>query len=82
MFRLPGSGERVVRRFLKEEKIQMLYDFIDSLGDKIQFENPSKGSYMILQSLPRKEFTNKGKTLGEEGLFPRAMLQIKENEWK
>jgi len=30
--------------------------------------------------MPRKEYTNKEKTLGEEGLFPRAMLQIKETE--
>jgi hypothetical protein len=30
--------------------------------------------------MPRKEFTDKEKTLGEVGLYPRAMLQIKEND--
>ncbi len=30
--------------------------------------------------MPRKEYTNRDKTLAEEGLFPRAMLQIKEVE--
>jgi hypothetical protein len=32
---MPVSGERISRRFLKTEKVQMLYDFLDSLGDKI-----------------------------------------------
>lgn len=30
-FRMPLSGERVQRRFLKTDKIQLLYDFIDDL---------------------------------------------------
>jgi len=30
--------------------------------------------------MPRKEFTDRSKSLGEVGLHPRAMLQIKENE--
>jgi hypothetical protein len=30
--------------------------------------------------MPRKEFTHKDKRLEEVGLFPRAMLQIKEND--
>ena len=48
MLRLPGSGERVQRRFLKGEKIQKLYDFVDSLGpEKLQFEHGGAG-YTIL----------------------------------
>ena len=80
VFRMPGSGERVSRRFLKGDKIESIYNFVDSLGpEKLQLENHEKG-YSILQSMPRKEFNNKEKTLGEVGLHPRAMLQIKENE--
>jgi hypothetical protein len=30
--------------------------------------------------MPRKVFNNKEKTLAEEGLHPRAMLQIKESD--
>jgi hypothetical protein len=30
--------------------------------------------------MPRKEFTDKDRKLDEVGLFPRAMLQIKEND--
>ena len=33
VFRLPGNGERVNRRFLKTDKVQILYDYIDSLGE-------------------------------------------------
>lgn len=35
VFRLPGSGERVSRRFLKDQKIELLYMFIESISDKI-----------------------------------------------
>ena len=32
--------------------------------------------------MPKKLFVDKEKTLAEEGLFPRAMLQVKEDdEW-
>ena len=30
-FRMPLSGERLQRRFLKTDKIQLLYDYIDDL---------------------------------------------------
>lgn len=53
--------------------------FIDSLGDKVQFESGNaQPVYQILQSMPRKEFRDREKTLGEVGLFPRAALQVQE----
>lgn len=55
VLRMPGSGERVSRRFLKTDKIQMLYDFVDSLGEKVQFETPG-AQFVIFQSMPRKEY--------------------------
>jgi len=39
VFRLPGSGERVQRRFLRGETVEVLYRYIDSIIDKIQFES-------------------------------------------
>ena len=36
--------------------------------------------YTIIQTMPRKEFTDKEKTLGQEGLFPRAALVVKEDD--
>lgn len=40
IFRMPLSGERVRRRFLKTDTISLLYDFIDSLqaSKQCQFE--------------------------------------------
>ncbi|CDW77100.1 fas-associated factor 1 [Stylonychia lemnae] len=79
VFRLPGSGERVSRRFLKTQKIQLIYDYIESLGEQLQFETPHC-DFIIFQSMPKKEYNDMERTLAEEGLFPRAMLQIKEKE--
>jgi hypothetical protein len=31
IFRMPVSGERVKRRYLKSDTVQLLYDFIDHL---------------------------------------------------
>ena len=76
VFRLPGSGERVSRRFLKDNTVDLMYLYIDSLH--ITLEHSSK--YVILQSMPRKEYRDRGRTLVQEGLFPRAVLVIKEDE--
>ena len=72
VFRLP-SGDRETYRFLKHVKVGVLYDFVDSLGDKVKFETPG-ADYTILQSMPRKEFVDNEQSLQEAGLFPRAML--------
>lgn len=78
---MPGSGERVSRRFLKGQTVELLYHYIDSIIDKIQFESGNTHpSYTIMQSMPRKEFLDKSRTLTEEGLFPRAALQVKEDD--
>lgn len=53
-----------------------MYDFIDSMGDQLEVEHNT--NLEILQTMPRKVFNNKEKTLAEEGLFPRAMLVVKE----
>jgi len=76
IFRMPQTGERVTRRFAKTDKIQALYDFIDS--NKVQFENESN-TFDIIQNIPLKYFNNKEKTIEEEGLHPKALLQIKEH---
>jgi len=38
-----------------------------------KLEDSSKG-YVIMQSMPRRDYTERQKTLGEVGLHPRAML--------
>ena len=59
--------------------MQRLYDYVESMGDQLQLESIEKG-FSIIQSMPRKEYTDKEKTLAEAGLYPRAILIVKEND--
>ena len=78
IFRLP-DGKNIERKFLKTDKISLLYDYIRSLGKDIYTEEEYQ-NFSILQTFPPKNFEDKlNKTLEEEGLFPNSMLQIKEN---
>lgn len=75
--RLP-SGESITRRFLKTDKIQLLYDFVTSLGNETGFES-SHSSFSIRQPMPPKEFEEMDKTLAEEGLHPRCRVIVREH---
>ena len=46
-FRLPISGERMARRFMKDDKIEILYAFIDHLNHKgdCSFELESQSNF-------------------------------------
>ena len=76
-FRLPNSNN-VQRRFLKTEKVQLLYDYILSLGEENGVDG--HGDIEILQNFPRKVFDQVDKTIESEGLHPRAKLYVKEQE--
>ena len=76
-FRYP-DGEKVKnRRFLKSHKIQNLYDYIASLGKEIYSEEGNSG-FSLYQPFPPKKYTNMENTLEQEGLFPNAVIQIRE----
>jgi hypothetical protein len=80
MFRFPNGEKSIQRKFLKQDKIEILYEFIKSLGRDIFTENEHH-HFSLLQSFPFKTFDDKkDKTLEEEGLFPNSVLQIKELE--
>ena len=67
------------RKFLKTNKISVLYDYIKSLGREIYSEDQYH-SFSIIQTFPFKNFEDKlNNTLEEEGLFPNSVLQIREN---
>ena len=68
-FRLP-KGERVVRRFLKTNTIQALYAYISLTKDL------EDGTYEISQPVPRKVYSDVKATLEQEGLAPRATVQV------
>ena len=79
IFRLPDGEKNIQRKFLKTDKIAILYDYIRSLGKEIYSEEGCH-NFSIIQAFPFKNFENKlNNTLEEEGLFPNSVLQIKEN---
>ena len=80
LFRFPNGENSIQRKFLKQDKINILYDFVKSLGRDIYTENYFH-HFSLLQTFPYKLFDDrKGNTLEEEGLFPNSVLQIKEIE--
>ena len=77
-FRLPDGEKILERKFLKTDKILMLYEFIKSLGREIFMEEDNH-HFSLLQTFPYKLFDDiQEHTLEEEGLFPNSVLQIKE----
>ena len=77
LFRYPDGNRNVERKFLKNDKISLLYDFIETLGRDIYTENDNN-KFELIQTFPFKKYDDLNKTLEEEGLFPNSMLQIKE----
>ena len=78
IFRMPLTGERIQRYFLKTDSIQTLYDFVDHLqyNQKCKFEGVEDWTddYTLVQSMPRKMFADKDKTIEETGLFPKGAI--------
>ena len=76
-FRYPDGDKRRDRRFLKTDKIKILYEYIISLGNEIYTED-GNGVFSLYQPFPPKKYDNMESTLENEGLFPNAVIQIKE----
>lgn len=74
IFRYPDMSSRCERRFLKSDKVRLLYDFVDSLGSDIFVESDK---YDLIQPFPYKCYNEMDKTLEEEKLL-NAVLQIRE----
>ena len=76
-FRYPDGSKNIKRRFLKSHTIQNLYDYITSLGREIYTEEENN-NFSLFQPFPPKKYDNMDNTLEKEGLFPNAIVQIKE----
>ena len=76
-FRYPDGDKRRDRRFLKTDKIKILYEYITSLGNEIYTED-GNGVFSLYQPFPPKKYDNMESTIENEGLFPNAVIQIKE----
>ena len=80
MFRFPDGEKVVERKFLKTEKVSLLYLYVNSFGNQIYNEKEEKG-FSLIQTFPFKNFDEvQENTLEQEGLFPNAMLQIRISE--
>ena len=77
-FRYPDGETTKNRRFLKSHKIQNLYDYVTSLGEEIYTEKQNK-NFTLLQPFPPQIYDNLENTLEQEGLYPNALVQIKED---
>ena len=76
-FRYPDGEKRKDRRFLKNHTIQNLYDFVTSLGREIYTEEDNN-DFSLFQPFPPKKYEQMENTLEQEGLFPNAVIQIRE----
>ena len=77
MFRFPDGEKTVQRKFLKSDKVSLLYTYIKSLGREIYTEN-NENSFSLVQPFPFKNYNElQDNTLEQEGLFPNAVLQIR-----
>lgn len=73
-FRLP-DGNTTERRFLNTSKVQILYDYIDTL-DYI-FENECS-KYDLIEPFPFKSYNNLDSSLKDCGIVNNTLLQIRE----
>ena len=79
IFRFPDGEKSIERKFLKSDKIAVLYNFVKSIGREIFSEPDSNDFDIICLDFPPKNLEDKkSHTLQNEGLFPNSILQIKE----
>jgi len=69
-FRLP-DGSKQQRNFMKTDTVGRLYDYIDSLEGEL-------GTYELATSFPSHSLSNRDGSLESEGLYPRAVLHIRQ----
>ena len=79
IFRVPDGEKNINRRFLKTDKIKVLFNYVKSIGRDIFMEPDSTGFDILCIGFPPKNLEDKkNNTLEEEGLYPNSMLQIRE----
>ena len=77
-FRYPYDEKYINRRFNKNDKIEVLYDYVESLGKEI-YSKTIYHSFELIYGFPPINFENKkDKTLDDEGLFPSSTINIVE----
>ena len=74
IIRYPNTGKRASRRFLKDDKIQYLYNYILSLDDLLQEINYQ--SFKMSQPFPQKFFEDLDESFENYGLYPDGIIDI------
>jgi hypothetical protein len=69
------DGKRIQRKFLKTEKLQIVFDWVFLESNQTVNLNHSH-KFRLMSTLPKKEYTDPSKTLEELGLSPSATLVI------
>ena len=72
IFKFPDGKNKIEKKFLKTEKIQNLYDFINTINLNIKYD--------LISIFPYKQFKDYNKTLEEEELYPSCVIQIRSLE--
>ena len=80
ILRYPDGEKTIERRFLKTEKINVLYLLVKSKGREIFFDQESNNFDLIYGFPPKNLDNSKNNTLEDEGLSPNAIIQIREKE--
>ena len=78
ILRYPDGEKTIERRFLKTEKVNVLYIFVKSKGREIFLEQESNDFDLIFGFPPKNLDNSKNNSLEDEGLFPNAIIQIRE----
>ena len=78
ILRYPDGVKTMERRFLKTDKINTLFYFVNSKGMEV-FSERAYNDFELIFGIPPKNLDNsKDKTLEEEGMFPNGIINIKE----
>ncbi|CAI2368434.1 unnamed protein product [Moneuplotes crassus] len=79
-FREPENGNSFVRKFNPTDTVSILYDFVQSRLDEIEFESDTLIFEIGVIENRFRVLDNRERTLEEEGLCPTATLHIREIE--
>ena len=74
MIRLP-SGERLTRKFRPNDKLQILYDFIETRELSPMSDHHD---FLIVNTYPRKELKNHSQSIKEAQLYPSGSVVVEE----
>ncbi len=78
VFRVPDGEKNIERRFLKTDKVSVLFNYVKSKGREILTEPDSKDFDLYVGFPPKNLKDRMNNTLEEEQLYPNSLIQIRE----